>query len=260
MQTPIIVMGAAGRMGATITRMVREDAFLVLAGRVEQASRLSALDAAPGCVDGDSLDAVLSVVKQAVIIDFTAPALSVATAKLAAAHGVPHVIGTTGLTEADVAELRACAENTRVFWSPNMSIGVAVLNKILPELVRLLGEEYDMEMMEIHHNKKKDAPSGTALRLAESMVKARGWELKDVANCHREGITGERPHKEMGMHALRGGDVVGVHTAYFFGPGERIEVTHQAHSRDNFAQGALRVAKWLVNQSSGRLYTIDDIL
>lgn len=260
MQTPIIVMGAAGRMGSTVSRMVREDASLVLAGRVEQAAFLNKLDPAQGCVDGDNLDAILSAVKNAVIIDFTAPSLSVSTAKLAARHGAAHVIGTTGLTEQDVAELAANAAQTPIFWSPNMSVGVAVLNKILPELVRLLGEDYDMELMEIHHNKKKDAPSGTALRLAESMTKARGWDLKDVACYHREGIVGERPKKEMGLQTLRGGDVVGVHTAYFFGPGERIEVTHQAHSRDNFAQGAIRVAKWLVKQPAGRLYSMDDIL
>lgn len=260
MQTPIIVMGAAGRMGATISRMVGENASLSLAGRVEQASRLGELFQIPGCVDSDDLETVLSTVRKGVIIDFTAPSLSVSTAKLAAEHGVAHVIGTTGLSELDVAAIAVCAKETPLFWSPNMSVGVAVLCKILPELVRMLGEGYDMELLEIHHNKKKDAPSGTALRLAEVMTKARGWNLKDVACCHREGIVGERPHKEMGLQTLRGGDVVGVHTAYFFGQGERIEVTHQAHSRDNFAQGALRVAEWLATQPAGRLYTMEDIL
>ena len=260
MQTPIIVMGAAGRMGATICRMVREDETLTLAGRVEQASRLAELAPAEGCRDSDSLETLLRNITKPVIIDFTAPSLSIATAKLAASCGAAHAIGTTGFTEQDLTDLRAYAEKTPIFWSPNMSVGVAVLSKILPELVRMLGEDYDMEMMEIHHNKKKDAPSGTALRLAEAMTKARGWDLKDVACYHREGIVGERPHKEMGMQSLRGGDVVGVHTAYFFGPGERIEVTHQAHSRENFAGGALRVARWLAGQPAGRLYSMEDIL
>ena len=260
MQTPIVVMGAAGRMGSTITRLVREDPLLRLAGRVEHAARLGELAPVDGCADGDSLEAVLAGIERPVIIDFTAPASSVATAKIAATHGAGQVIGTTGFAEQELADLRACAEKTPIFWSPNMSVGVNVLLKILPELVRLLGENYDMEMVEIHHNKKKDSPSGTALRLAEAMVKARDWDLKDVACCHREGIVGERPKKEMGLQAVRGGDVVGVHTAYFLGPGERIEVTHQAHSRENFAQGALRAAKWLAGQKAGWLYSMEDML
>ena len=260
MQTPIIVMGAAGRMGSTIVRLAREDASLKLAGRVEHPSRLAELVPVDGCVDGDDLDTILSRIAKPVIIDFTAPASSLATAKTAAKHGAGQVIGTTGLSEQELTELRACAEKTPIFWSPNMSVGVNVLLKVLPELVRLLGENYDMELMEIHHNKKKDSPSGTALRLAEAMVKARDWELDDVACYHREGIIGERPRKEMGLQTLRGGDVVGVHTAYFFGPGERIEITHQAHSRENFAQGAIRAAKWLAGQKGGKLYSMDDML
>ena len=260
MQTPIVVMGAAGRMGSTITRLTREDASLALAGRVEQAARLVELPPVEGCTDSDSLETVLTAVTRPVIIDFSSPALSLATAKTAAAFGAAHVIGTTGFSEREVAGLREYAAKTPVFWSPNMSVGVNVLAKILPELVRMLGEDYDLEMVEIHHNKKKDAPSGTALRLAEAMVEARGWTLKDTACYHREGIVGERPHKEMGVQAIRGGDVVGVHTAYFLGTGERIEVTHQAHSRENFAQGALRAAKWIVAQKPGKLYSMEDLL
>lgn len=260
MQTRIVVMGAAGRMGSMITRQVREDSALVLAGRVEHASRLNELSPVEGCINADNINAVLAQVKDAVIIDFTSPQLSLATARAAVNHGAKQVIGTTGLNHEEVAELGTLAEKTPIFWSPNMSVGVSVLAKILPELARLLGESYDMEMVEIHHNKKKDSPSGTAIRLAEAMASAREWDLKDVANCHREGIVGERPHKEIGIQAVRGGDVVGVHTAYFLGPGERIEVTHQAHSRENFAQGALRAAKWLAGQAAGKLYSMDDIL
>ena len=113
-----------------------------------------------------------------------------------------------------------------------MSVGVNVLLELLPELVQMLGPDYDLEMVELHHNRKKDSPSGTALRLAESLASARDWDLKDVACYHREGIIGERPKKEIGVQAIRGGDVVGVHTVYFMGPGERIEVTHHAHSRE----------------------------
>jgi 4-hydroxy-tetrahydrodipicolinate reductase len=259
MQTPIIVMGGAGRMGTMITRMVREDGSLRLAGRVEHAARVGELAPIEGCVDSDDLEAVLSGIAKPVIIDFTSPASSLATAKIAVKHGAGQIIGTTGLSEGELADLRACAEKTPIFWSPNMSLGVNALLKILPELVRLLGDAYDMEMVEIHHNKKKDSPSGTALRLAEAMVNARDWALRDVACFHREGIVGERSQKEMGLQTVRGGDVVGVHTAYFLGPGERIEVTHQAHSRENFAQGALRAAKWLAARQAGRLYSMDDM-
>ena len=260
MQTPIIVMGAAGRMGSTLSRLVREDKDLTLAGRVEHESRLGELAPAEGCLDAATLPEILPQIPGAVIIDFTAPSFSLETARTAARHGVAHVMGTTGFTDAEIEELCALAHKTPLFWSPNMSVGVNVLLKILPELVRLLGEDYDLEMVEIHHNKKKDSPSGTALRLAEAMVEARGWNLRDTACYHREGIVGERPHKEMGLQAVRGGDVVGIHTAYFLGTGERIEVTHQAHSRENFAQGALRMAKWLAHQKPGKLYTVEDCL
>jgi len=124
----------------------------------------------------------------------------------------------------------------------------------------MLGPAYDMEMMEIHHSRKKDSPSGTALKLAECMAQARGWDYDEVKRHSRDGIIGERQEKELGVMALRGGDVVGDHTAYFFGPGERIEVTHRAHSRENFAQGALRAAKWLAKQDPERLYSIGDLL
>lgn len=260
MQTPIVIMGAAGRMGATVARLVREDEALILAGRVEHEARFSTLEPLDGCVDGSDLDEVLAVVKQSVIVDFTAPGASLATARAAARHGAAQVVGTTGFTPEELEELRSLARKAPIFWSPNMSVGVNVLLRVLPELVRLLGDQYDMEMLEIHHNKKKDSPSGTALRLAEAMVAARGWTMADAACCCREGIVGERPHKEMGLQALRGGDVVGVHTAYFFGPGERIEITHQAHSRDNFAQGALRAAKWLAGRNAGKLYSMEDLL
>ncbi|MCC8193297.1 MAG: 4-hydroxy-tetrahydrodipicolinate reductase [Deltaproteobacteria bacterium] len=260
MKTPIIVMGAAGRMGTTVTRLVREDPSLALAGRVDLASRLDELAPVEECTDSDDVRVVLDHAGKAVIIDFTAPAYSVATAKIAADKGAAQVIGTTGFSELELAELKHCAAKTPIFWSPNMSVGVNVLLKILPELARLLGEDYDMEMVEIHHNKKKDSPSGTALRLAEAMVAARGWDLNDTARCQREGLVGERPHKEMGLLAVRGGDVVGVHTAYFLGHGERIEVTHHAHSRENFAQGALRAAKWLAGRKAGKLYSMEDML
>ncbi len=259
MPISLIIMGAAGRMGSTLCRMAREDAAFTLAGQVEHPARLSSLVPFDGCVASGDLGAVLQKVKNAMIIDFTSPESSLATAARAAEYGASQVIGTTGFTNEQRAALEAFAAKAPIFWSPNMSVGVNALLKLLPELVKLLGEEYDLEMTEIHHNRKKDAPSGTALRLAEAMLAARGWNMNDAVCC-REGIVGERKHKEMGLQAIRGGDVVGSHTAYFLGPGERIEVTHHAHSRDNFAQGALRAAKWLATQKPGKLYSMENML
>ncbi len=258
MATNVIIMGACGRMGKMLVDLAQADENYKLIGVVDKPERL-----AQGGFSGDvaqgSLEEVLAVQSGAVIIDFTAPEASIGHATLAAAHGASMVIGTTGFTEAQKEVLQGLAVKTPLFWAPNMSVGVNVLLKVLPELVRLLGESYDMEMVELHHNRKKDSPSGTALRLGECLAEARGWQLGEVMNAHREGIIGERPHKEIGIQTVRGGDVVGVHTMYFMGPGERIEVTHQAHSRETFAQGALRAARWLSGQKAERLYSMPDI-
>lgn len=259
MQTPVIINGAGGRMGATLVRLVQADTELALAGVVEPSPRAQGLEGL-GCPFGGSLAEVWPKVKGAVVIDFTTPEASLATARLAGETGSPAVIGTTGFTPAQLDELRASAKQVPLFWAPNMSVGVNVLLAVLPELVRKLGPAYDLEVMEIHHNKKKDAPSGTALKLAECLAGARGWDLVEKGRFCREGIIGERPRDELGVQTLRGGDVVGDHTIYFFGPGERIEVTHRAHSRETFAQGALRAAKWLAGQKPGTLYSMADML
>ncbi|BBD07517.1 4-hydroxy-tetrahydrodipicolinate reductase [Desulfovibrio ferrophilus] len=258
MSTSIIVIGAKGRMGAIIAGMAKADPELELAGVIERAGCDEGLDVY-GCLCGTELEAMLPECPGAVVIDFTSPAVSVANARKCVAAGNPIVIGTTGLSDDEKGELEEIAQNGKVFWAPNMSVGVNVLQKVLPMLVRALGEGYDMEMVELHHNQKKDAPSGTALKLAECLAEARDWDLKEVGKYSREGIIGARPKKEIGVQTIRGGDVVGVHTMYFMGPGERIEVTHQAHSRDTFAAGSLRAAKWLVQQQSGKLYTMSDI-
>ncbi len=259
MSIPVIVSGATGRMGSTIARLVRSEADLALAGVLERSEKLAEAQAL-GCPAGSDADALLAACPQAVVVDFTAPEASLATARAVAKHGARHVIGTTGFTPEQREELAALAAKAPIFWSPNMSVGVNVLLKVLPELTRLLGADYDVEMTEIHHNRKKDAPSGTALRLAECLAEAREWPLAETACYHREGIIGERPKREIGIQTLRGGDVVGVHTVYFMGPGERIEVTHQAHSRDNFATGALRAVRWLHDKPAGKLYSMQDVL
>ncbi len=257
----LIITGAAGRMGKAITNLALEDDNFNLVALVERTDHTSSLSAL-FCPVYDNVENAFKDFAHinAVVIDFTAPENTMNVAKAAAEFGIAHVIGTTGLNDEQKAELATYATKNKVFFSPNMSVGINVILKVLPELVKMLGDEYDIEMVELHHNKKKDSPSGTAIRLAESLADAKEWKLNEVANYHREGIIGERPQKEIGVQTIRGGDVVGVHTMYFMGPGERIELTHQAHSRENFAKGALRAAKWIANQNSGKLYSMEDVL
>ncbi|XPV74872.1 MAG: 4-hydroxy-tetrahydrodipicolinate reductase [Desulfovibrio sp.] len=258
MTCDVVIMGASGRMGNTLVQMVNRDEELNLAGVVEREGREDALKQFD-CVATTELFAALPQVPGAVIVDFTSPDATMTTVKAASKRGNPVVIGTTGLTPEQIEELHEYAKVVPLFWAPNMSVGVNVLLKVLPQLVEMLGPDYDIEMSEIHHNKKMDAPSGTAIKLAECLAEARDWKLDDVKNYCRDGIIGPRPKEEIGVQTLRGGDVVGDHTMYFFGPGERIEVTHRAHSRDTFAQGALRAAKWLKEQKPGKLYMMADI-
>jgi len=256
--TDIIVMGGCGRMGATLVRLSQQDADLTLKAVIERTDRLSELENLDCLVSAD-LDEVLPQSPRAVVVEFTSPEATVEHVGICKRHGNPIVIGTTGLKPDQLAFLEDAAKQVPVFLAPNMSVGVNVLLKVLPLLVQMLGPDYDMEMMEIHHNRKKDAPSGTALKLAQCMAEARGWNYDEVKKHSRDGIIGPRGEKELGVMALRGGDVVGDHTAYFFGPGERIEITHRAHSRETFAQGALRAAKWLAKKEPGKLYGMADL-
>lgn len=258
MSIPVIIMGAKGRMGSTLVRLAMESGRFSVLGVVERAE-CSALETL-GCAVASDLQDLLPSAPGATVIDFTAPEVSLSTARKASKTGNPVVIGTTGLSADQLAELESLATVIPIFWSPNMSIGVNALVRILPMLERILGEAYDMEITEIHHHHKKDAPSGTAVKLAQVLAQSRGWKMEDVGNHGRQGLVGARPQKELGVHALRGGDVVGDHTVYFFGPGERVEVTHRAHSRENFARGALRAAAWLPTQKPGRLYSMGQLL
>ena len=259
MSVSIVVTGASGRMGTMITGLAAKDPEVTLAGVVERPTCMSALEGFV-CTQGASLDEVLPQAPEAVIIDFTAPEATVEAAKAAARHGNPMVAGTTGLNDEQQEQVREAAKSAPILWAPNMSVGVNVLLQVLPQLVQMLGENYDLEMVELHHNQKKDAPSGTALKLAQCLAEARDWNLKETANFCREGIIGARPKKEIGIQTIRGGDVAGVHTIFCMGPGERIEITHHAHSRETFAQGALRAAKWLNGKPVGRLYSMADVL
>ncbi len=256
----VVVMGALGRMGATFVRLIQaEPATFRLVGALERTGCTADL-ANLHCEIGDDLATVLAKCPGAVVIDFTTPENSVKVARTVAASGNPAVIGTTGLSSEQTAELAEAAKKTALFFAPNMSVGLNVLLAVLPDLVRKLGPAYNMEVMEIHHGKKADAPSGTAIKLGQCLAEARGLDYDTVKRHARDGIIGPRTSDEIGVAALRGGDVVGDHTVYFFGPGERIEVTHRVHTRDTLAQGALRAATWIVKQKPGKLYNMADML
>lgn len=255
----IIVTGVNGRMGSTIAGLVQANSSMKLAGVVERADRLAGLEKY-SCAFGDDLSQILSGIDHCVVIDFTSPEASMNTAAICVKHRAAAVMGTTGFSSDQLRHLEKLARETSLFWAPNMSVGINVLLKVLPQLLDLLGGKYDLEIMEIHHRFKKDAPSGTALKLAQVLAGTRGLKLDESGVFMRKGIIGERKEKELGIQALRGGDVVGDHTVYFLGPGERIEVTHRAHSRETFAQGAIRAAGWISRQKAGRLYTMADML
>lgn len=255
----IIVVGAAGRMGKIICETILASDDFELAGAVERAEARARIENL-NCPVAGQLDSLLREGASGVTIDFTSPDVGVKNARTCAVFDTPLVIGTTGFSEEQKGELRELALNIPLLWSANMSVGVNAILKILPELAKLLGPAYDMEIVETHHRHKRDAPSGTALMLAESLAASRNWNLRECARFGREGAAGERPEKEIGVLAVRGGEVAGAHDCHFFGPGEEITVSHRAESRQNFANGALRAARWLAKRPAGRLYGMIDVL
>ncbi len=193
------------------------------------------------------------------IIDFTFHTTTPSNLTNAVACGQAYVLGTTGLTEAEKSAVREAAKKIPIVWAPNMSLGINLLIELVRRSAAVLGPEYDAEIVEVHHRLKKDAPSGTALGLAEALADGRGVKLDEVACYGREGITGERPKGEIAIHALRGGAVVGDHTVMFVADEERVELTHKAGSREAFASGALRAALWLAGRAPG-IYNMRHVL
>lgn len=264
--TRVIVAGAAGRMGQRIIHMVQEHPSLELAGAFE-APGSPAVGKDAGAISGLGLTGVSisngleSIIDDGdVIVDFTFHEATVQFAKLAADHGKAMVIGTTGLSPAELGVIKDCAD-TRFpcVQSPNMAVGVNVLFKLVEKAATILGEAYDVEIVEAHHRMKKDAPSGTAIKLGQLAAAALGRDLNEVGVMERNGIIGERTKTEIGIQTIRGGDIIGEHTVYFAGAGERIEITHRASSRDNFARGAALAAAWIVGKPKG-MYTMFDVL
>lgn len=260
-----IVCGAAGRMGGRIVAMLHEARDFALAGAVERPSNASiGKDAGEvagiGKIGIPLVGDLCAVVGQGqVVFDFTAPQAAMTHLTIAAQAKLPVVVGTTGFSATELSRIRELSASTPCVLSPNMSIGVNVLLKVLAEAASTLGDEYDVEIVETHHRFKKDAPSGTALKMAQVIAVALGRDLDKTGIYGRRGMVGERGREEIAIHALRAGDVVGEHTVVFGGMGERIEVTHRAQSRDNFARGALRAARWVIGQPPG-LYDMQDVL
>ncbi|MCB1214673.1 MAG: 4-hydroxy-tetrahydrodipicolinate reductase [Deltaproteobacteria bacterium] len=256
--TKIIITGFNGRMGQALAQAIRENPQATLAGAIERPGHSQVgQKEAEGFEVVDDLEKCINAGE--VVIDFSSPEASLKHAAICAQHNKAIVIRTTGFNESQKKELQSYLKKIPSLMAPNMSVGVNVLFQVAAEAARLLGDDYHVEIIEAHHAKKKDAPSGTALGLAESVASALKRNLKEVANYHREGLTGERPQKEIGIQTLRGGDIVGDHTVLFAGTGERLELTHRATSRQNFAQGAVRAALWLVKQKPG-LYSMKEVL
>ena len=193
------------------------------------------------------------------VIDFTRPEASLEMARIAAAKGKVHIIGTTGFTEAQLAQLKQYADRATIVWSPNMSVSVNMFMSLVEQTARVLDPEYDIEILEMHHKHKVDAPSGTALALGEAAARGRAISLKDHSVRVRDGHTGERRSGDIGFATLRGGDVVGEHTVMFAGEGERLELTHKSTTRDIYARGAIRAALWANKQQPG-FYSMKDVL
>ena len=261
-----VVTGAAGRMGGEIVKAVRDDAELTLVAGTEAPGhaaigRAVGLAARLGRMEAptvDSLDKALALGAR-VVIDFTSPEASAEHAAICRKHKVALVVGSTGFSAEAKAAVAQASADVPIVMAPNMSIGVNLMFRLAREAARVLGDAYDPEIFEIHHKHKKDAPSGTALRLAEVVAEAMGRDLARDGNFGRRGAVGERPPKQIGVQTLRGGDVVGEHTALFLGEGERLEITHRATSRDQFARGAVRAARWAVDRAPG-LYDMQDVL
>ena len=258
--------GASGRMGRMITKAVHENPNVMIVSATDHLSS-DVIGADIGLINNIGESNVIIGVDISdlfthnpdVIVDFTTPDVSVAHAEKAAEHGVPIVVGTTGLSDDHIKALNVAAKKTAVVWCANTSVGVTMLSQLVEDTVRALGEDWDIEIVEAHHRHKVDAPSGTALALGEAAARGRGVTLDDVAERGRDGITGPRKDGGIGFAVMRGGDVVGEHSVVFYGEAERVEITHRALDRMVFARGAIRASLWASKAKPG-LYSMKDVL
>ena len=261
----LVMNGALGRMGRRIIALASEDPEIRITGAVDACCHDKlGLDAGEiigvGTLGVPLTDDLAATLSQAdVVVDFTWPDAVLGAAEICGNARIPLVVGTTGLSKDRLPEFTRLVAPIPCILAPNMSVGVNLLFKLAAEAAAILGDDYDVEISETHHRFKKDAPSGTANRLAEVVAEALGRDLESEAVYGRKGVTGERTRKEIGIHALRVGDVVGEHTVTFGTLGERIELTHRLQSRDALAQGALRAAKFVVKAAPG-IYDMQDVL
>ena len=261
----VVVAGAAGRMGSRLVALLQGDKDLRLAAALEAPGH-PAVGKDAGEVAGVGRTGVAITDKpegalgsERILIEFSVPEATLAHLRLVAREGGRAVIGTTGLSPAQREEIADLARQAPILLSPNMSVAVNVAFRVLRDMARMLGDEFDVEVTEIHHRFKKDAPSGTALRMAEVVAEALGRDLASTAVYGRHGLPGERTRNEIGIFSLRSGDVVGDHTVSFGTLGERLELTHRSHNRDNYARGALRAARFIAGAGPG-LYSMQDVL
>jgi 4-hydroxy-tetrahydrodipicolinate reductase len=261
----LAVQGASGRMGGRIMTLAKDMQDIKLAGALER-SDYKNLGRDIGEIIGtgetgvsitDDINAVSE--KADVLIDFSSPSATIKCLKVLSDKPIPVVIGTTGFSKDETEYIRLYAQNTPCVFAPNMSVGVNLLLKILSDIAKVTGDDYDVEIVEAHHRLKKDAPSGTAMKMAHVLAASLNRNLDETAVYERHGLIGERSQKEIGIQTVRAGDIVGEHTVLFGGPGERIEITHKASSRDTFARGALKAALWVHKQTPG-LYDMQDVL
>ncbi|RTR37150.1 4-hydroxy-tetrahydrodipicolinate reductase [Shewanella canadensis] len=261
----VAITGGSGRMGRTLIEAARQQPSILLGAAIERAgSTLIGVDAgelagvgAMNVAITDSLDKVVDDFD--ILIDFTSPEASIVHTDWCAKNGKAIVIGTTGFNHAQKEQISAYSESTPIVMAPNMAVGVNLMWKLLEVAAKVMGDYTDIEIIEGHHRYKKDAPSGTALKMGEVIAEALGRDLEKCAVYGREGITGERDRETIGFSTIRAGDLVGEHTAMFADIGERIEITHKASSRMTFANGAMRAASWLVDQDPG-LYDMQQVL
>jgi len=264
MTLKIAIAGCTGRMGLTLVKTVRANKHVSLVAGSERPefdeNAARALLETAGCKNLFVTSDPDTLAEQAdAVIDFTSPAATLAVAKAVAKRGGIHIVGTTGFSSAQQKELESYASQARIVQSGNFSLGVNLLETLVEQAAKILNESYDIEIFEVHHKHKKDAPSGTALMLGNAAAKGRGVSLKDKKVSARDGITGERKDGDIGFSVLRGGDVVGLHNVMFAGPGEVIELKHQGFNREIYATGALHAALWAKSQKPG-LYSMKDVL
>lgn len=263
--TRLAITGAAGRMGRTLAQAIAAQDSVELTAAFERdgAAEIGS-DAGAIAGIGNLGVSISNDIEKAcgqfdVLIDFTIADATEKHIEICRAAGKKLIVGTTGLSESQRAALYAAGEDIAIVFAPNYSVGVNVAFKLAATAAGILGDDYDVEIIEAHHRFKVDAPSGTALGLGEAVAGALGRDLAKVARHGREGITGERDDKTIGFHAIRGGDIVGEHTVVFAGMGERIELTHRSQSRMNFAVGAVRAASWIADYDRG-VFTMQDVL